>query len=202
MATEDAATVLEQFTHNVANMPAEITHLLEEIQAKDEKMVQYRSIIVNRDAQIQKFVKINGGNAPNPKEQAYMNSVREAFDKAEAIQNEKCLLANKVSLLLDRHVKRLDLKIRDLINDGAIQSDPDLPTLLDPDHPANVVAPTANSAPSTGVSTPLGALLGQSSGSSTKIADAPALRTAVARPTPTVTAPAQVLFPPNSRYVR
>ena len=61
---EDAASVLEQFTHDVANTPAEITHLLEEIQAKDLQIQAYRDEINKRDAQLQKWVRLNVAQPP------------------------------------------------------------------------------------------------------------------------------------------
>ncbi|KAK6415675.1 hypothetical protein LTR95_017553, partial [Oleoguttula sp. CCFEE 5521] len=57
---EDAASVLEQFVHDVANTPAEVTHLLEEIQSKDAQILAYKDEIAKRDAALQKWVRING----------------------------------------------------------------------------------------------------------------------------------------------
>ncbi|KAL2057072.1 hypothetical protein ABVK25_002811 [Lepraria finkii] len=126
---EDAASVLEQFVQDVANLPAEIAHLLEEIHAKDQVVQECRNTIATRDNSIQKFVKLNGAGLPNPKEEGYCKLVKDNFERAKALQEEKCTLAEKQALLLDRQIKRLDFKIRDLQNDGAIAPDPQLPSL-------------------------------------------------------------------------
>lgn len=175
-ATEDAATVLENFIHDVANMPAEIAHLLEEIQAKDRAMEEHRNQISQRDRAIQTHVINKGGRDPYPKEQLYIKAVKGHYEQAERIQREKCVLADKVAILLDRHVKRLDNKIRDLIHEGAMPPDPSLPTLLEPHHPANLVAPAlASSGTNTGSHTPMN-IQAIAPTSSTLIADAAAVR--------------------------
>ena len=84
----------------VANLPAEIAHLLEEIQAKDRVLQECRSVINTRDNSIQKFMKINGTNQPNPKEDPYSRTILANFDKAQIIQEEKVGLSAKVGVLV------------------------------------------------------------------------------------------------------
>ena len=129
---EDAASVLEQFVQDVANLPAEIAHLLEEIQAKDRVVAEHRSLISARDTSIQKHLKSQNVNCanPHPKDEAYCKAALSSFDRAQAAQSEKVALSDKAALLLDRQIKRLDFKIRDLQNEGSIQPDPQLPSLL------------------------------------------------------------------------
>ncbi|KAJ5225048.1 hypothetical protein N7468_006273 [Penicillium chermesinum] len=128
---EDCATVLEQFVHDAANLPAEINHLMEEIEAKDKVMQECRAIINSRDGSIQKFIKLNGSLAPNPKEEEYSKAVLQNLDRSEQIQNEKIQLSEKACVLLDRQIKRLDVRIRDLVNEGLLTNDPPLPSLFD-----------------------------------------------------------------------
>ncbi len=115
---EDAASVLEQFVQDgkylgnscclykinvpyaVANLPAEIAHLLEEIQAKDRVVQECRNIIATRDNSIQKFLKLNGAGQPNPKEEGYCKNVVANFDKAQVVQEEKVGLSEKAALLV------------------------------------------------------------------------------------------------------
>lgn len=127
---EDCASVLEQFVHDVANLPAEITHLMEEIQAKDKTIQESRSIISSRDASIQKFIKLNGSLAPNPKEEPYGKTILQNLEKCQQLQDDKIQLSEKACILLDRQVKKLDIKIRDLVNDGVLSNDPPLPSLF------------------------------------------------------------------------
>ncbi|KAL4917121.1 inhibitor of growth proteins N-terminal histone-binding-domain-containing protein [Aspergillus aurantiobrunneus] len=127
---EDCASVLEQFVHDVANLPAEITHLMEEIQAKDKIIQDCRSTINSRDASIQKFIKLNGSLTPNPKEEQYSKAVLQNIDRSQQIQDEKIHLSEKACILLDRQIKKLDVKIRDLQNDGVLSNDPPIPSLF------------------------------------------------------------------------
>ncbi|KAJ5175610.1 Zinc finger PHD-type [Penicillium canariense] len=128
---EDCATVLEQFVHDSANLPLEINHLMEEIQAKDKVMQECRATINSRDGSIQKFIKMNGSLAPNPKEDQYSKTVLQNLDRSQQLQDEKIQLSEKACVLLDRQIKRLDVRIRDLVNEGLLSNDPPLPSLFD-----------------------------------------------------------------------
>jgi inhibitor of growth protein 3 len=189
---EDAASVLEQFVQDgeycpspnppfrwlrniVANLPAEIQHLFEEIQAKDRMVQECRNVIATRDNSIQKFLKNNGAGQANPKEQNYCNIAMSNFEKAQTIQEEKISLSDKAALLLDRQIKRLDFKIRDLQNEGSIQPDPQLPSLLNNNSLSTRLPPLSTS--TTGASTPLHPLSGNA-GPSTTIANSAIARLA------------------------
>ena len=76
-----------------------------------------------------------------------------------------------ISQKLDRHVKRLDIKIRDLQADGSVSLDPPLPSLL---HPSIANRASISSTP-TGTSTPLNSLH-HNAQPSTTVANNPALR--------------------------
>ena len=84
----------------MANLPAEIAHLLEEIQAKDRIVQECRNVIATRDSSIQKFLKLNGASQPNPKEENYCKNVIANFDKAQTVQEEKVGLSEKAALLV------------------------------------------------------------------------------------------------------
>ncbi|KAI9043555.1 putative PHD finger domain protein [Aspergillus affinis] len=128
--SEDCASVLEQFVHDVANLPAEINHLMEEIQAKDKIIQDCRTTINSRDNSIQKFIKLNGSLAPNPKEEQYGKTILQNLEKSGLLQDEKIQLSEKAVVLLDRQIKKLDVKIRDLQNDGVLSNDPPIPSLF------------------------------------------------------------------------
>ncbi|KKZ61260.1 inhibitor-growth protein 3 [[Emmonsia] crescens] len=128
--TEDCSTVLEQFVHDVANLPAEINHLMEEIQAKDKIMQECRATINSRDTSLQKFIKQNGSHAPNPKEDSYSRTILQNLDRSQVLQDEKILLSEKACVLLDRQIKKLDVKIRELQNEGVLSKDPPIPSLF------------------------------------------------------------------------
>ncbi|KAJ5890522.1 Zinc finger PHD-type [Penicillium subrubescens] len=156
---EDCATVLEQFVHDAANLPLEMNHLMEEIQAKDKIMQECRATINSRDGSIQKFIKLNGSLAPNPKEEAYNKAVLQSYERAIQLQDEKIALADKAAVLLDRTIKRLDVQIRELVNEGALSNDPPLPSLFDNKNqyrdPPKVFFPDSTPSDSPSYATPL-----------------------------------------------
>ena len=166
---EDAATVLEDWVQTVANLPAEIQHVLEEIQAKDRLAQDHRSKIANHDVGLQKHIKTNGCAQLNPKEDAACKTVSSLYDKTQVLQDEKVSLSERAATLLDRQIKRLDIKIRDLQNDGSIQPDPQLPSLLT-NNALHRMQPL--SAGSTGVTTP-STTIASVAGSTANIANAP-----------------------------
>ncbi|KAL3465172.1 inhibitor of growth proteins N-terminal histone-binding-domain-containing protein [Aspergillus heterothallicus] len=167
---EDCASVLEQFVHDVANLPAEINHLMEEIQAKDKIIQDCRSIINSRDASIQKFIRQNTSLTPNPKEEQYSKLILQNLDRSQQLQDEKIQLSEKACILLDRQIKKLDVKIRDLQNDGVLSNDPPIPSLFNnkdqyrdppriffPDSSTEATSYSSPLAASSGNANPLGA---------------------------------------------
>lgn len=127
---EDCGSVLEQFVHDVANLPAEMNHLMEEIQAKDKIIQECRATISARENSLQKHIRMNGSLAPNAKEDQYSATILQNFDESQHLQDEKIKLSEKACILLDRQVKKLDIKIRDLQNDGVLSKDPPIPSLF------------------------------------------------------------------------
>lgn len=128
--SEDPATVLEQFMHDAANLPAEICHMMEEIQAKDREMQKYQNAINAKDGSLQKHLKLSGSLNPHPKEKEYCESILANYDLCQDIQNQKITLSDKACVLLDRQVKILDTKIRELQNDGQLLDGPPIPSIF------------------------------------------------------------------------
>lgn len=125
----------------VANTPAEITHLLEEIQAKDAQIMAYKDEITKRDMALQKWVRVNGGHVQNPKEEAFSKTINDCYDKCEILQAEKCGLSEKALIVLERQIKRLDVGLRSLS--------------VREEFPADWNGPSLLSGSATGVSTPV-----------------------------------------------
>lgn len=126
---------------SVANTPAEITHLLEEIQAKDAQIMLYKDEITKRDMALQKWVRVNGGHVQNPKEEAFSKTINDCYDKCEILQAEKCGLSEKALIVLERQIKRMDVGLRSLSVREEFPGDWNGPSLL--------------SGSATGVSTPV-----------------------------------------------
>jgi inhibitor of growth protein 3 len=114
----------------VANTPAEITHLLEEIQAKDMHIRAFQEEIHKRDTQLQKWVRVNGGHVQNPKEDAFSKTINDCYDKCEILQAEKLGLSEKALIVLERQIKRLDMGLRGLSAREEFPSDWNGPSLL------------------------------------------------------------------------
>ncbi|BCS05244.1 putative PHD finger domain protein [Aspergillus luchuensis] len=129
-AQDDPAAVLELFVHDVANLPAEINHLMEEIQAKDKIIQECRTTINSRDTSLQKFIRLNGSLTPNPKEEQYGKAIIQNLDKSQQLQDEKIQLSEKACVLLDRHIRKLDIAIHKLQSNGMLSNDPPIPSLF------------------------------------------------------------------------
>jgi inhibitor of growth protein 3 len=84
----------------VANLPAEITHLYEEVQAKDAQIQELRSAISQRDNSLQKFIKLNGSLVENPKEATYSKTITANYERAQILQEEKIGLVDKAAALV------------------------------------------------------------------------------------------------------
>lgn len=149
MATqaEDPASVLEQFMHEAANLPAEINYMMEEIQAKDKEMQKFLTSINSKDTTLQKHVKANSSMQPHPKETEFADAVRKNYDLCSELQAQKIHLSEKACAMLERQVKKLDMKIRELQNDGQLADGPPLPSIFNkkPDAPRPFVdGPSSN----------------------------------------------------------
>jgi uncharacterized membrane protein len=84
----------------VANLPAEISHLFEEIQAKEMKIQDCRKVIEQRDNSLQKNIKLNGSLVLHPKEAQYAKTILENYDKAQVLQEEKIQLTKRAEILV------------------------------------------------------------------------------------------------------
>ncbi|EGX44353.1 hypothetical protein AOL_s00193g81 [Orbilia oligospora ATCC 24927] len=162
---EDVQSVLEQFIENVSNLPAELTHLYEELSNKDKRVHTLKQSISQKDASIQRFIRQNGSQVPYPKEAAYNKAIGEAFKEISVIQEEKCKLAKRATELIEKHVKRLDMKIRDLQREGLISEDFITPQMI-----SQYAPPTLSGPPSSNNS---GASIGNSGGNSITVSALP-----------------------------
>lgn len=97
---EDAASILDEFVHDVANLPNEIQHLLEEVQAKDEIISQSRLQVDRIDNSLQKHIKQNGSQVKHPKDDQWAKMVQHHYDKMQALQEDKVALSQKACVLV------------------------------------------------------------------------------------------------------
>jgi inhibitor of growth protein 3 len=125
--------------------------LYEEANAKQDAINSLNSIIATKDGHLQRFVKTSGSLLKHPKEDILNRDIMDAYNKIQALQDEKIAFVQKACALLDRYVKRLDVKIRDLQAEGSMPLDNRMPSLLRHSE-GNLVAISSNQ--STGTSTP------------------------------------------------
>jgi inhibitor of growth protein 3 len=102
MSSEDAASVLDHFINDVANLPAELAHLLEEIQAKDQIMQECLKDVNKKNTAIENFIKANTSAVVNPQEEKLTKVIREKYERADQLQKEKDKLAKKAEDLVRR----------------------------------------------------------------------------------------------------
>ena len=88
----------------MANLPAEIAHLLEEIQAKDQQIMQCRDAITSRDNALQKHVRQMGSHVKHPKEDAFSKTILTNYDRIEILQAEKLGLSEKAMIIVRHHL--------------------------------------------------------------------------------------------------
>jgi len=129
-SSEDCASVLEQFIHDAANLPAEINHMMEEIQAKDKELQKFLQAINNKDGNIQKHIKLHGVLTPHPKENEYAEVIKKNYELCSDLQRQKVALSEKAYNLLERQIKKFDVKIRELQSDGQLVDGPPLPSIF------------------------------------------------------------------------
>jgi inhibitor of growth protein 3 len=129
---QDAAAVLDEWTNRVANLPAEIAFMQEEIAEKDRRMQLCLTNIASKDNHIQKWIRMHGSHTPNPKEEGYRKEIRVWYDEAQVLQEEKIALAQKTQLVIDKHTRVLDGYIKALQDRGEFPNDSDIPSLLRP----------------------------------------------------------------------
>lgn len=114
----DAASVLEQQTQSMSNIPDEIKYLLREMREKDMQLYETRHKLQQRDAQLQKYLKQNGSLAKHPREQQLYTKIDEGFEQCKQLQADKCLMANTALFLLSKHLASLEKDIVKLEESG------------------------------------------------------------------------------------
>ena len=63
-------------------------------------MQDCRTTIASRDNSLQKFIRMNGSLAVNPKEDQYTKMISASFEQAQALQDEKVQLSDKAAMIV------------------------------------------------------------------------------------------------------
>ncbi|QPG73959.1 hypothetical protein FOA43_001274 [Brettanomyces nanus] len=104
----DAASVLEQQTQSMSNLPVELKYLLQQMREKDMEVYEIRRKIHQSDGQLQKYIKQNGSLVEHPKEQQMYSKIEDGYREASRLQKEKCVIANTALYLLAKHLASLE----------------------------------------------------------------------------------------------
>ncbi|RCI11819.1 hypothetical protein L249_7374 [Ophiocordyceps polyrhachis-furcata BCC 54312] len=158
----DPALILDDWTNRVQNLPEEIRFMQDEIADKDRLYHECIRSIEDRDDKIQKWIKSNGSLELNPKEDILRNQIREYYARADELSREKIALAQRMQVILDKHIRSLDVQVKLLYDRGEPSfTDPDeVPSLLRPSA-ANHAAPSDRSVnPAAGATAGAGTLSG------------------------------------------
>ncbi|CCH44107.1 Inhibitor of growth protein 5 [Wickerhamomyces ciferrii] len=119
----DTAAILEQYTQDISNLPAELQHLLSELGTSDSNLYEVRRKVLQKDSTIHKFIKQHGSLTKNPKENQLYPKIRDDFRKAEQIQRAKLVTANTGLFLTAKHLVKLESDIEKLKAEGLLALD-------------------------------------------------------------------------------
>ncbi|TRX93135.1 hypothetical protein FHL15_006003 [Xylaria flabelliformis] len=152
---QDPVVILEEFIHRMANLPEEVRFIQDEIADKDRSYHDCIKTIEECDNKIQRFIRSNGSHHPNPREAQLREMIRDNYTRAEKLADEKVTLSQRAQTLYDKHLRYLDIQIKQLSDRGEPGfTDPDeIPSLIRPSAANNsntsvrVLALTTNSTP-------------------------------------------------------
>ena len=108
----DPSSALEQTTLDVSNLQAEFSYILAEMSNSDFKIYNLRKQYLQKDSQIQKFVKQHGGLTENPREAEIFQKALQEMKSCKELQSDKCMLANTALFLVSKHLNKLQKTIR------------------------------------------------------------------------------------------
>lgn len=117
----DAATLLDYYTHDLANLPAETRMMLKEIGEKDIEFDKIMTQIENIESQMSKYIKQHGSLVRHPKEDLLNEEIEKHFKMATDIQNEKILIANTALINIGKYNQKFQQDINRLVETGAIE---------------------------------------------------------------------------------
>ncbi|KAI3331361.1 inhibitor of growth proteins N-terminal histone-binding-domain-containing protein [Ustulina deusta] len=133
---QDPAVILEEFLHRMANLPEEIRFIQDEIADKDRSYHDCIKTVEECDNKIQRWIRSNGSHQNNPREGQLRETIRDSYTRAEKLAEEKVALSQRAQSLYDKHLRHLDLQIKQLSDRGE-------PGFTDPDEIPSLIRPSA-----------------------------------------------------------
>ena len=116
----DAATLLDHYTHDMANLPVEMQQMLSDLRKLDLEYDKTLSKIQLADSQIFKYIKQHGSITRHPKEDLLTEEIGKYYAEARKIQDEKTILANTALMNIAKYATKLDQDVKRLVETGAI----------------------------------------------------------------------------------
>ncbi|KAI0457757.1 inhibitor of growth proteins N-terminal histone-binding-domain-containing protein [Xylaria acuta] len=133
---QDPVVILEEFIHRMANLPEEVRFIQDEIADKDRSYHDCIKTIEECDNKIQRFIRSNGSHHHNPREPQLRETIRDNYTRAEKLADEKIALSQRAQNLYDKHLRYLDIQIKQLSDRGE-------PGFTDPDEIPSLIRPSA-----------------------------------------------------------
>ncbi|KAI0404306.1 inhibitor of growth proteins N-terminal histone-binding-domain-containing protein [Xylaria palmicola] len=133
---QDPIVILEEFIHRMANLPEEVRFIQDEITHKDRSYHECTKTIEECDNKIQRWIRTNGSHQHNPREAQLRDTIRDNYARAEKLADEKLTLSQRAQTLYDKHLRYLDLQIKQLSDRGE-------PGFTDPDEIPSLIRPSA-----------------------------------------------------------
>lgn len=157
---QDPALILEEFIHRIANLPDEVRFIQDEIAHKDRSYHECIKTVEECDNKIQRWIRSNGSHQHNPREAQLRDTIKDNYARAEKLADEKVHLSQRAQTLYDKHLRYLDVQIKQLGDRGE-------PGFTDPDEIPSLIRPSAANNSNTAVkvlsvttsSTPLNPIL-------------------------------------------
>ncbi|CCF58135.1 hypothetical protein KAFR_0D04880 [Kazachstania africana CBS 2517] len=116
----DPSLALEQTLQDISNLEAEFHHAYEEIGANDGDIQEHQKKYMQKDSQIQKFIKQNGAIAEHPNESELNRDMQSELKEMLSLQKEKCKLANTALFMVAKHLSKLERNLTILEEDGVL----------------------------------------------------------------------------------
>lgn len=172
---QDPAVILEEFIHRIANLPEEVRFIQDEITDKDRSFHECSKTIEECDNKIQRWIRANGSHQHNPREAQLRETIKENMIRAEKLADEKVALSQRAQTLYDKHLRYLDLQIKQLGDRGE-------PGFTDPDEIPSLIRPSAANNSNTSVrvlsvttnSTPLNPILNNATPAAVRLSNSQA----------------------------
>ncbi|RYP76183.1 hypothetical protein DL771_002007 [Monosporascus sp. 5C6A] len=133
---QDPAVILDDWIHRTQNLPEEIRFMQDEIADKDRAFNDCVKAIEENDVKIQRWIRLHGSHQTNPREPQLREIIRENFTRADKLAAEKIALAQKMQALYDKHLRNLDVQIKQLYDRGE-------PGFTDPEEMPSLLRPSA-----------------------------------------------------------